>query len=77
MNIYDEIKSERIRQDSLWGGANHDDRHTTSDWANYIGDRVKKIQEGQSSLTTERMGELFLHIAALAVAALESIDRKA
>ena len=36
MNIYDEIKAERVRQDSLWGGPEHDDTHNMIDWADFI-----------------------------------------
>lgn len=72
MNIYDEIKAERVRQDSLWGGAEHDGHHGAGDWADFIIQRADKLRDFQ---TPERIAELFVHIAALAVAALESIDR--
>ena len=72
-NVYDDIKAERERQDKLWGGAAHDDDHTDTDWASFIGKRSDELL--MRSQTDSRTRELFLHIAALAVAAIESMDR--
>jgi hypothetical protein len=69
------IEDERRRQDRIWGGPVHDDRHSTSDWALFINERTQKIVNGEKSLTTDEMYKLFTHIAALALAAMESIDR--
>ena len=67
--IFTEIRKERQRQNKLWGGRAHDRAHTVDDWAGFISQRADELQmrdEGR-----ERTRELFLHIAALAVAALE------
>ena len=74
MDIYYEIWTERRRQDKIWGGPEHDDNHESSDWAGFISQRSSEMEVASQGRIRER--ELFLHIAALAVAALESLDRK-
>lgn len=34
--IIGEIQRERVRQDKLWGGPEHDDMHTPDDWLRFI-----------------------------------------
>lgn len=65
MNIYDEIRAERERQDAKWGGPEHDDQHTAHDWWWFIRERIGQRRE-----------QAFIEVAALAVAAVESIRRK-
>jgi hypothetical protein len=74
-----DIRDERARQDSQWGGPAHDDQHTASDFLGYI-------QKQQVLGTLERVDEYpaeqmvrsrLVKIAALAVAAIEAIDRRA
>ncbi len=72
--IYEEIRAERARQDGLWGGTRHDDLHTEDDWAHFIAKRNDEIL--MRSHSSSRTRELFLHIAALAVAAIETMDRR-
>jgi hypothetical protein len=72
-DICDEIKTERARQDGLWGGPEHDDQRTAEDWCHSIYLRTSQMEI--RSLPIKRQRELFLHIAALAVAAMEQIDR--
>lgn len=74
MDIYDEIKAERVRQIMLWGGAAHDDEHDSSDWGLFIDRRATELQLQSHSPKRER--ELYVHIAALAVAAIEALDRR-
>lgn len=71
--LFREIESERDRQDAKWGGASHDDEHATYDWAIWIRDRATLIAHGLSAPERRR---LLVEIAALAVAAIESHDRK-
>jgi len=71
--IANEIAAERIRQDAQWGGPEHDDQHTPQDFLRYIGKQVHKGQQAQ--FAGER--EALVKIAALAVAALESMNRTA
>ena len=78
--IYDEVMAERARQDAKWGGPAHDDEHNPDEWAEFIEDRTREFAKGFESLerqtTPERRRELLVEIAALAIAAVESHDRK-
>jgi hypothetical protein len=65
-DIYGEITAERVRQDAKWGGPAHDDQHAEADFAGFILDRAKEWPS--------RKG--FIQMAALAVAAVESMDRR-
>ena len=70
--LYQVIK-ERHRQDEKWGGPAHDDGHATTHFLNFIQDRVKEAH-GQG--TTPAARKNLIEIAALAIAAAESMDRK-
>lgn len=74
-NVYDEIRTERHRQDELWGGPAHDDSHDWWAWADYINERTAKLKADEEP-ARPRQRELYLHIAALAVAAIETYDRE-
>ena len=68
--ILAEISAERTYQDGIWGGAANDDANNEeSDWLRYIAEYAKP---DNNHPFRERM----LKVAALAVAAIESIDRK-
>lgn len=71
--IIAEIKAERAAQDAQWGGADHDDRHGMEEFAEFIDGQLTKCAHGRSPNSRER----FIKIAALALAAVESHDRKA
>lgn len=65
-----DVSAERNRQDAQWGGPSHDDLHDPVDWARLI--------EHQADWSREQEPRRrFVKIAALAVASIESIDRKA
>lgn len=66
-----DILLERGRQDEQWGGPQHDDTHNEDDWAGFIEYQVRKVNMSDGP---ER--ERFVKIAALAVAAIQSLDRK-
>ncbi len=67
------VKQERERQDSMWGGPKHDDEHTSNEWLAFIEDQAKDA--GKAKLKERyRMG--LVKVAALAVAAIQSFDRK-
>lgn len=68
--VYQEIQREREHQDAQWGGPEHDDQHTGYDWLEFIEYQTGKINDPPS------YREGLIKIAALAVAALESYDRK-
>jgi hypothetical protein len=66
-----EILDERLRQDSKWGGPSHDDHHTPDDWEQFIYDRIRRLP------SEKPFRHRMIEIAALAIAAVESYDRKA
>lgn len=73
--ILDEVAAERARQDGRWGGAEHDDDMTMDAFAQLIADyagwaRVK-VREGTFDEARQRL----VQTAALAVAAIERLDR--
>lgn len=72
MSIYDEIKTERTKQDIEWGGPDHDDTHPIADWVRFIQHHARK-----SLRTTDVHVRRYalVRVAALAVAAIESLDR--
>ncbi len=75
-NVLDEVAAERTRQDAQWGGAGHDDAQPTDTFVQLITDyagwaRVK-AREGSSVEARHRL----IQVAALAVAAVESLDRR-
>lgn len=71
---YDEIRFERARQDIKWGGPEHDDTHGWHDWIRFIDDQANKWP-AHPNVGKERRSRL-IKIAALAVAAIESHDRR-
>lgn len=68
--MWDEIVAERHRQDVRWGGPDHDDEHYPSDWVSYIKEHADKALNGNYR-------QRLIEVAALAVAAVESYDRRA
>ena len=71
--IFEEIKQERARQDEQWGGAEHDDQHSSSLFMSLV---EKQAYKACTPNGDGKFRERFIKIAALAVAAVESIDRK-
>jgi len=73
MSIYEEIAEERKRQDALWGGPDHDDRHHPNDWILFIVDHaMRAFHDPHKNFRTQ-----MIRVAALAVAAIETADRHA
>lgn len=74
-NVLDEVKQERERQDKKWGGKTHDDQHTTSEFVQLIEDYAgwARVMAGMDS--SDKSRRRLIQVAALAVAAVESIDR--
>lgn len=68
-SVYTEIFDERVRQDSKWGGPDHDDQHSVSDFVTFIIQHAKRAE-------SENSRRQLVRVAALAVAAIESMDRK-
>lgn len=66
-----EIAAERQRQDAKWGGPQHDDEHDQAEWEQFIIERLAELGP-----CADTFRHRMLEIAALAVAAMESHDRK-
>lgn len=77
-DIYTAIEAERERQDEKWGGPEHDDEHTLNEWAKRIHDHAAAAAGIYASYETPdaRARREFVEVAALAVAAIEALDRK-
>ena len=75
--VLQEIRNERLRQDLEWGGPEHDDSQPIGHYLNYIGEKL--CRQATLDLMEESVGEVrrrLVQIAALAVAAVESLDRR-
>ncbi|MGC4030235.1 MAG: MazG-like family protein [Tepidisphaeraceae bacterium] len=70
-----DIIAERGRQVEQWGGAAHDDAHRTYEWAYHINHQNAKLESEKHDTLAAR--SRLVKVAALAIAAIESIDRKA
>lgn len=66
----DDIAQERAAQDQQWGGPAHDDEHASADWVWLIRSQIDAADPN------DPRGRL-VKIAALAIAGIESIDRRA
>jgi hypothetical protein len=67
------ILNERRYQDEKWGGSEHDDTETEENWQRYITEYANAQGRSSSYDFRKRM----VKVAALAMAAIESVDRKA
>lgn len=74
-NAYDEIKAERDHQNQKWGTA-FDDKNTPYNWAAFIAQYATRNLIGDpTAVSTEKFRADMVKVAALAVAAIEAIDR--
>lgn len=77
-DIFTQIAAERCVQDIEWGGADHDDQHSTEDWEDILRNHVMRlnIYDGSFGITaaTDYRSRL-TKIAAVACAAAQSWDR--
>lgn len=74
--VLSEVASERLRQDSMWGEQNHD----PFIWLGILGEEKGEADRGaiQARFAGESLDnyrEELIHTAAVAVAAIESLDR--
>ena len=80
MNIYDEIQKEREYQDGQWGHKTDDTQNTPWMWAAYIALYSTKWMVGTFAPLGPKVTDDFrakmVKTAALAIAAIESIDRQ-
>lgn len=87
-SILAEVSAERERQDSLFGGACHDDTHSATDWVailiRHLGLAVDDgspagvcfMNDHCAGADPARYRRQMVRVAAVAVAALETFDRK-
>ena len=40
-----EVRAERERQDKRWGGVEHDQEHSVTDWVSLLSERLGKVSE--------------------------------
>lgn len=76
MTVLDEVAAERARQDGKWGGAAHDDEHSTAEFVQFIEDYAGWARQMASMNSPDKARRRLLQVAALAVAAVESMDRR-
>lgn len=77
--IMHDVLHERVAQDKQWGGQDHDDEHLEDDWCHYIAKQNARALTVAMSSKQESLDEYrsrMVKIAALAIAALESFDRR-
>lgn len=74
--ILEEVAGERARQDGKWGGASKDDQWNALDWHEMIADYNAWARRMATMGSVSKARNRYVQIAALAVAAVESIDRK-
>jgi hypothetical protein len=72
-SIINEITAERVNQDIEWGGSEHDDKHDWFDWRQFL---YKQMTNASMAYKEEQRRACLIKIAALAMAAVESMDRK-
>lgn len=82
-----QVLAHRVAQDTQWGGAEHDDEHQISEFFTFILDQIDKAildqfngdgfpAPGGGYHNPQRARERLKKIAALAIAAMESLDRR-
>jgi hypothetical protein len=74
MSIINEVTAERVNQDIEWGGPTHDDKNDWFDWRGFL---YKQMTNASMAHNEAKRRENLVKIAALAFAAIESMDRKA
>jgi hypothetical protein len=71
--VLDNIRAERHRQDAKWGGPEHDDEHDPLHWCGFVGEHLARARKERGVIYRYQM----IRVAALAIAAVESFDRRA
>lgn len=70
------VRDVRREQDDQWGGPEHDDRQTPTDWSIYIKDQLDKFEDAHAEDDDQEVLYRLENIGALAMAAWESTQRK-
>jgi hypothetical protein len=79
MSVYDEIKAERDYQNGKWGTLSDDNENTPWMWASYIAQYATRWMRGAFVINrddTVKFRESMIKTAAIAIAAVESLDRQ-
>ena len=71
--VYSEVYAERKRQDEHWGWA-HDASHDTWEWYQILYDRLQMMLRAGSKPDQSEVRRRLVQTAAVAVAAVESMD---
>lgn len=72
-DVFGDVRAERAKQDAQWGGPAHDDQHSDWDWLRFI---QRHARLAAATPLNEQARYQWVRVAALAVAAIESHDRK-
>ena len=72
--IWGAILAERAEQDRQWGGPEQDDKNGDLDWVQFIQKQLLRLTSEPFSIDAFR--KRMINVAALAVAALEAIERR-
>jgi hypothetical protein len=71
-----DVLAERERQDAKWGGHEHDDAHNWHEWIDWIVEHAGKAWSPNDDAEAYENGRRrYVEVAALALAAIESMDR--
>jgi hypothetical protein len=70
-DVLHDVWIERRKQDIKWGGAEHDDQLSMDEWRQLIRDRTERVP-----LTQQDDRRLLIETAAIAVAAIQALDRR-
>ena len=76
ITVLDEVYDERQRQIGKGYTKEHDDRHSVMDFCGFIRRFTNKAHNSAVDTNSVFAREKLIEVAALAVAAVESIDRK-
>lgn len=74
-SVLSEVKIERERQHGKWDGVYDDTKYTPFDWHELISDYNGWARRMASMGSTDKARNRYIQIAALAVAAVEAIDK--
>lgn len=75
-NVLGNVEAERARQDRKWGGPTHDDKHSVADFCRWINNYAGWADQMADAQSYDKARRRLIQAAALAVAAVESLDRK-
>lgn len=73
LQVLRDIAEERAQQDAKHGGPSHDDTHSDFEWDWIINRHLERVI---AATTTGKRRQQLVRVAALAIAAIESYDRR-